>query len=284
MRSPPSSSSPTGGSPTARTRTATAWRPRSPRPVHDTGSLADYVRCRLWTSGRTDAAARRARRRGRGPPMRSTPPGACAPRAPRPGRAALPRSVARPHRGRSVPAADRARRPTAAGPAGRVRAARPAVGCDPREAALASAHGTAASSARPGCDCCRSTRSTSPPSCTTCVRGRRRGRLHDRARRRGRPPPRLHPFAEIDVELQAALPTRSSAADTRAPNHHRPASHRTTRTPVPTSIPAPPTTTPRRDRRDGALRVGIGGPVAPARPRSLPRCAASVATNCASAW
>ena len=113
--------------------------------VTDTDSLAHYVSCRLWSTGRTDAATARLAAAGEDPDELDV---AWCVRTPSAAARATSRSL-----GRSL-----ARTATRVVPAHRIALSdgRPpvqpvafgllatAVGCDPDEAALASAHGTAA--------------------------------------------------------------------------------------------------------------------------------------------
>ena len=97
------------------------------------------------------------------------------------------------------------------GPARRSRDARGGWSvCDPDEAALASAHGTAATLTvgRAAPAVARPVRRGRRPA-RPAARGRRRGQHPRSGSRRGRPPARRStPFAEIDVELPSALPSR----------------------------------------------------------------------------
>ena len=113
--------------------------------VRNAGSLAEYVTCRLWTAGRTDAAAARMAAAGVDRDALDaawclrTPSAAARATARALGRA-LVRTGARLVPDRTVALSDGspAVQPVAFG----LLAA--AVGCDPDETALASAHGTAA--------------------------------------------------------------------------------------------------------------------------------------------
>ncbi len=113
--------------------------------VHDTSSLADYVTCRLWTSGRTDAAATRLAAAGVDPDVLDaawcvrTPNTVARATARSLGRS-LSRTASRVVPDRPIALADR-RPPVQPVALGLLAAA---VGCDPDEAALASAHGTTA--------------------------------------------------------------------------------------------------------------------------------------------
>ncbi len=113
--------------------------------VHDAGSLAEYVICRLWTSGRTDAAAARMAAAGVDPNALDAAwcvrtPSAVARATSRSLGRSLARTAARlvPH----SPIALADRRPPVHPVAFGLLAT--AVGCNPDEAALGSAHGIAA--------------------------------------------------------------------------------------------------------------------------------------------
>jgi len=178
--------------------------------VHDAGSLADYVTCRLWTSGRTDAAASRLAAAGVDPDALDAAwcvrtPSATARSTARSLGRSLVRTAARLVPARPIALADL--RPPVQPVAFGLLAA--AVGCDPDEAALASAHGTAATLSSAGLRLL-----SLDPFDVAAV-------LHDL-----RPavdavarstiglldaedlPHASTPFAEIDVERQSALPTR----------------------------------------------------------------------------
>lgn len=113
--------------------------------VRDPGSLADYVVCRLWTTGRTDAAAARLAAAGVDPDALDaawcvrTPSAVSRATARSLGRS-LARTAARIVPDHPVALSDR-RPPVQPVALGMVAAA---IGCDPDEAAMASTHGTAA--------------------------------------------------------------------------------------------------------------------------------------------
>lgn len=113
--------------------------------VHDTASLAGYVTCRLWTAGRLDAATARLAAAGNDPDELDT---AWCVRTPSATARATARSLGRSltrTASRLVP--DRPIRLAGGGPPVQPVALgllASAIGCDPHEAALASAHGTAA--------------------------------------------------------------------------------------------------------------------------------------------
>ncbi|MGQ0431513.1 MAG: urease accessory protein UreF [Microthrixaceae bacterium] len=177
--------------------------------VHDTRSLAAYVTCRLWTSGRTDAAAARLAAAGVNPDALDAAwcvrtPSAAARATSRSLGRALARTAARlvPE-----PIALADRRPPVQPVAFGMLAT--AVGCTPDEAALASAHGVAATLSAAGLRLL-----SLDPFDVAAV-------LHDlRSEVDGVAvstfglvaaddlPHASTPFAEIDVELQSALPTR----------------------------------------------------------------------------
>ncbi len=130
----------------------------------------------------------------------------------RPGDVAVPRSGARPHRGHGWCRTGRSRSPTDGRRCSRSRSgcSPTAVGCDPDEAALASAHGTAATLSAAGLrllsldpfDVAAVLHDLRPEvdgvaDSTIGLAGRRRTCPHAST-----------PFAEIDVELQSTLPTR----------------------------------------------------------------------------
>jgi urease accessory protein len=178
--------------------------------VHDTASLAAYVHGRLWTSGRTDAGAARLAAAGGDPDALDaawcvrTPSASARATARSLGRS-LARTAARLVPERPIALADR-RPPVQPVALGMLAGA---IGCDPDEAALASAHGTAATLAAAGLRLL-----ALDPFDVTAV-------LHDL-----RPevdgvatstiglvdaddlPHASTPRTEIDVELQLALPSR----------------------------------------------------------------------------
>ncbi len=210
-RSPLSSCSPTGGSPTASHAHSHGLEAAvDAGRVHDTGSLAEYVTCRLWTTGRIDAAAARLAATGVDPDALDAAwcvrtPSAAARATSRSLGRSLARTAARVVPNLPIALAD-GRPPVQPVAFGLLATA---VGCDPDEAALASAHGTAATLARPGCACSHSTRSTWPPSCPNCVpRSTAWPTPRSDSSTRRTCPHASTPFAEIDVELQSALPTR----------------------------------------------------------------------------
>jgi urease accessory protein len=113
--------------------------------VHDVASLAAYVSCRLWTSGRTDAAAARLAAAGVDPDALDAAwcvrtPSAVARATSRSLGRSLARTATRVVPDQPISLADGRPpvQPVAFGLLAR------AVGCDPHEVALASAHGTAA--------------------------------------------------------------------------------------------------------------------------------------------
>lgn len=119
--------------------------------VHDTGTLAEYVVCRLWTSGRTDAAAARLAAAGVDRDTLDTAwcvrtPSAAARATSRSLGRSLARTAARLVPDQPILLADR-RPPVHPVGLGLVATA---IGCDPDEAALAGAHGTAAALASAG--------------------------------------------------------------------------------------------------------------------------------------
>ena len=178
--------------------------------VHDTASLAAYVTCRLWTSGRLDAATARLAAAGRDPDLLDAAwcvrtPSATARATARSLGRSLARTASRLVPERPIALADR--RPPVQPVAFGLLAS--AVGCDPHEAALASSHGTVATLSAAGLRLL-----SLDPFDVTAV-------LHDL-----RPavdavadstigligiddlPHASTPFAEIDVERQAILPSR----------------------------------------------------------------------------
>ncbi len=178
--------------------------------VHDTMSLAEYVTTRLWTSGRTDAATARLAAAGVDPDVLDAAwcvrtPSAAARATSRSLGRALVRTAARVVPDRPIALADGGPpvQPVAFG----LFAA--AVGCTPDEAALASAHGTAATLSAAGLRLL-----SLDPFDVAAI-------LHDlRTEVDGvatstiglldatHLPHASTPFAEIDVEAQSALPTR----------------------------------------------------------------------------
>lgn len=178
--------------------------------VHDTGSLAQYLTCRLWTSGRTDAAAARLAAAGVDPDALDAAwcvrtPSAVARATSRSLGRALARTGARLVPDRPIALADR--RPPVQPVAFGLLAA--AVGCAPDEAALASAHGTAATLSAAGLRLL-----SLDPFDVAAVLLDLRSEVDAVARSTigledaEDLPHASTPFTEIDVELQAALPTR----------------------------------------------------------------------------
>lgn len=178
--------------------------------VHDTGSLGDYVLCRLWSTGRTDAAAARLAAAG---VDRDELDAAWCVRTPsavaRATSRALGRSLVRTAT-RVVPDLDASLadgRPPVQPVAFGLLAA--AVGCDPDEAALASAHSTAATLTAAGLRLL----SLDPFDVAALLhdlRGDVDGVATSTIGLVGAEelPHASTPFAEIDVEFQAGLPTR----------------------------------------------------------------------------
>ena len=178
--------------------------------VQDTGSLAEYVTCRLWTNGRLDAATARLAAAGVDPAALDA--AWCARTPSEVARAtsrSLGRSLAR-TAARVVPdhpihvASQRSPvQPVALG------LLATAVGCDADQAALASAHGTAATLAAAGLRLL-----SLDPFDVAAVLHALRSAIDDVAASTGDLtnaddlPHASTPFAEIDVERQAAIPTR----------------------------------------------------------------------------
>ncbi len=178
--------------------------------VHDTASLADYVTCRLWTSGRIDAAAARLAAAGVDPDELDA---AWCVRTPSAAARATSRSLGRSlshTTERVVPDLRIAvvdRRPPVQPVAFGLLAT--AVGCDPDEAALASAHGTAATLSAAGLRLL----SLDPFDVAAVLTDLRADVDGVAVSTIGLAsadylPHASTPFAEIDVELQAALPSR----------------------------------------------------------------------------
>lgn len=178
--------------------------------VHNSGSLAEYVTCRLWTTGRTDAAAARLAAEGVDPDALDAAwcvrtPSASARATSRSLGRSLARTAARLMPDRPITLADRPPhvQPVAFG------LLATAVGCEPDEAALASAHGTAAALSASGLRLL----SLDPfdvaavlynlRSEVDAVAGSTIGMVDAEDL-----PHASTPFAEIDVEHQYALPTR----------------------------------------------------------------------------
>jgi urease accessory protein len=113
--------------------------------VHDVATLADHLRCRLWTTGRTDAATARLAAAGAPPDALDAAwclrtPSAVARATSRSLGRALARTASRIAPDHPIALAD-GRPPVQPVAFGLLAVA---VGCTPDEAALASAHGTAA--------------------------------------------------------------------------------------------------------------------------------------------
>ena len=178
--------------------------------VHDTASLADYVTGRLWTTGRTDAAAARLAAAGVDPGVLDaawcvrTPSAAAVATSRSLGRS-LVRTAARLVPDRPLALADGRPpvQPVALGLLAR------ALGCDPAEAALASAHGTAATLSAAGLrllsldpfDVAAALYALRPEVDGVAASTIGLGGAEDL-------PHASTPFAEIDVEHQLALPSR----------------------------------------------------------------------------
>lgn len=178
--------------------------------MHDTRSLADYVTSRLWTSGRLDAAAARLAAAGISPDALDSAwcvrtPSAVSRATSRSLGRSLARTAARVVPDLSITLAD-GRPPVQPVAFGMLATA---LGCDPDQAALASSHGTAAGLSAAGLRLL-----SLDPFDVAAV-------LHDLRRDvdgvatsviglevPGDLPHASTPFAEIDIELQAALPTR----------------------------------------------------------------------------
>lgn len=178
--------------------------------VHDPASLADYVTGRLWTTGRTDATAARLAAAGTDPDALDAAwcvrtPSAAARATSRSLGRALARTAARvvPHRPITLSDGQPPVQPIALG----LLAA--AVGCTPDEAALASAHSTAATLSAAGLRLL----SLDPFDVAAVLHDLRsdvEGVASSTIGLAGADdlPHASTPFAEIDVELQSALPTR----------------------------------------------------------------------------
>lgn len=178
--------------------------------VHDSRSLGDYVTCRLWTTGRTDAATARLAAAGVDPDALDAAwcvrtPSAVARATSRSLGRSLARTAARVVPDRPIALAD-GRPPVQPVAFGLLATA---VGCDPDEAALASAHSTAATLSAAGLrllsldpfDVAAVLNDLRPEvdgvASTTVGLASVDDLPHDST-----------PFAEIDVEGQAALTTR----------------------------------------------------------------------------
>lgn len=178
--------------------------------VRDAGSLAEYVTGRLWTSGRIDAAACRLAAAGVDPDSLDaawcvrTPSEAARATSRSLGRA-LARTAARVVPDRPISLADR-RPPVQPVALGLLATA---VGCTPDEAALASAHGTAATLSTAGLRLL----SLDPFDVAAVLHDLRpdvNGVAESTIGLLGAEdlPHASTPLAEIDLELQSALPVR----------------------------------------------------------------------------
>lgn len=178
--------------------------------VHGIASLAEYVTCRLWTVGRTDAAAARMAAAGVSPDALDaawcvrTPSARARATARALGRS-LGRTAARlvPDQRIALSDGSPAVQPVAFG----MIAA--ALGCDPDEAALASAHGAAATLSAAGLRLL----SLDPFDVSAVLRDLRAPIEGVATSTIGLATPddlphTSTPFAEIDVESQSALPSR----------------------------------------------------------------------------
>ena len=178
--------------------------------VHDTVSLAGYVRGRLWTSGRTDAAAARLAAARVDPDALDAAwclrtPSAAARATSRALGRSLARTAARLVPQQPISLAD-GRPPVQPVAFGLLATA---VGCDPDEAALASAHGAAATLSAAGLRLL----SLDPFDVASVLLHLRSdvelvaGSTSELVDEHDLPHAST-PFAEIDVELQATMPTR----------------------------------------------------------------------------
>lgn len=178
--------------------------------VHDAGSLAEYVTCRLWTSGRTDAAAARLAAAGIDPDALDAAwcvrtPSAVARSTARALGRSLARTASRVAPGRPIALAD-GRPPVQPVAFGLLAAA---LGCDPDEAALGSAHGTAATLSAAGLRLL-----SLDPFEVAAVLAELRPAVEGVALATvglTGPEDLPHvstPFTEVDVERQPAMPTR----------------------------------------------------------------------------
>lgn len=178
--------------------------------VRDPGSLAEYVICRLWTTGRTDVAATRLAAAGVDPDVLDAAwcvrtPSATARATSRSLGRSLARTAARVVPDHPIRLTDR-RPPVQPVALGLVATA---VGCDADEAASAAAHGAAATLAAAGLrllsldpfDVAAVLHDLRPE--VDGVVGSTRGLVGAQDL-----PHASTPLAEIDVELQSALPTR----------------------------------------------------------------------------
>lgn len=178
--------------------------------VHDTGSLAEYVSCRLWTSGRTDAAAARLAAAGVDPDALDVAwcvrtPSAAARATSRSLGRSLARTAARLVPDRPIELAD-GRPPVQPVAFGLLATA---IDCDPDEVALASSHGFAATLSAAGLRLL-----SLDPFDVAAVLLHLRPDVDDVARSTIRLadaddlPHASTPYAEIDVEVQSTSPTR----------------------------------------------------------------------------
>jgi urease accessory protein len=178
--------------------------------VHDAASLAHYVTGRLWTSGRTDAAAARLAADGVDRDVLDAAwcvrtPSAAARSTSRSLGRSLARTAARLVPDRPIALADK--RPPVQPIAFGLLA--PAMGCNPDEAALASAHGTAATLSAAGLRLL-----SLDPFDVTAVLADLRGDVEAVADSTSQftcaedLPHASTPLTEIDVEVQSAMPTR----------------------------------------------------------------------------
>jgi len=178
--------------------------------VHDADSLAAYVTCRLWTSGRTDVAAARLAADGVDPDAIDAAwcvrtPSAAARATSRSLGRSLARTAARLVPERPIELADH--RPPVQPVAFGLLAT--AVGCSADDAALASAHGTAATLSSAGLRLL-----SLDPFDVAVLLLRLRPDVDGVAESTvgvvdaDDLPHTSTPFAEIDVELQSTLPTR----------------------------------------------------------------------------
>ena len=178
--------------------------------VRDCASLAEYVICKLWTSGRTDAATARLAAGGVDPDALDAAwcvrtPSAVARATSRSLGRSLARTATRLVPDRPLVLAD-GRPPVQPVAFGLLAAA---VGCDPDEAALASAHGTAATLSAAGLRLL----SLDPFAVAAVLNDLRPDVDRVASSTAGLVdaddiPHASTPFAEVDVEGQSALSTR----------------------------------------------------------------------------
>jgi urease accessory protein len=178
--------------------------------VRDVASLSEYVRCRVWTTGRTDSGTARLAAAGVDADALD---GAWCIRTPSEAARATSRSLGRSlarTAARLVPDLDSTladgRPPVQPVVFGLLAAA---IGCDPHETAVASAHATAATLGAAGLRLL----SLDPFDVAALLLDLRRdvdGVAEATAHLRcaGELPHASAPFADIDVEHQATLPTR----------------------------------------------------------------------------